>query len=127
MKRIINSSERAEAGNNIILDFATVKNINYGIVLKNGMFDMIPRNAFIIDDEAALFAQEWKIENVQRADSVYRSIDYSKIIDNVKNFEFKVLITWVNNHIYELSEGKNNIIKDVGSYRELVDKILKSI
>ncbi|MDE6208120.1 MAG: class I SAM-dependent methyltransferase [Lachnospiraceae bacterium] len=232
LTQIINSSERAEAGNNIILDFTTVKNINYGIVLKNGMFDMIPRNAFIIDNEAAWFDQEWKIENVparfifyhgvkemyfsnpwmenilnfadvilnyeitkeeqkeydslmirfaneimdenvQRADSVYRSIDYSKIIDNisylrdgeaaaekldikkieemittllsngmyneliklignisidnVKNFEFKVLITWVNNHIYELSEGKNNIIKYVGSYKELVDKILKNI
>lgn len=56
--------------------------------LKNGYWDMILKNCFIIDDKCVFFDQEWIEENVPMEFLIYRSIvNIEKIRNKIEEYE----------------------------------------
>ncbi len=72
MANINKSSKHIVSSNNLmntVLDLTETErnellHTEFGEILEIGMFDMIPRNAFLIDGEYHWFDQEWKLENI---------------------------------------------------------------
>lgn len=74
---ILKSSEIADWRENIMYSFYpdTVQDEEkYGVILKRGYVDMIPRNAFLIEGEFWWFDQEWLLENIPAKFVMYRAI-----------------------------------------------------
>ena len=50
------------------------ENKNYGKIVKEGYLDMIPRNAFVKEDELLWFDQEWALDNVPSKYILFRGM-----------------------------------------------------
>ncbi|MBR6665224.1 MAG: class I SAM-dependent methyltransferase [Lachnospiraceae bacterium] len=75
--QILHSSERASWEENIMYTFDLDIEPNeekFGVILKTGYLDMIPRNAFWHDGEICWFDQEWTLENVPARFVFYRAL-----------------------------------------------------
>lgn len=75
--QILQSSEKTDWKDNILYSCYPDKikdEGKYGIILKKGYIDMIPRNAFWLDDEFYWFDQEWKLDNVPANFIIFRAI-----------------------------------------------------
>ncbi len=71
MENLNASADEVDAKNNVFLKLDFGKELNllasqtdFGKIAKAGMYDMIPRNAFVIDGLLHWFDQEWTLENV---------------------------------------------------------------
>ena len=74
---ILKSSDRSSNGN-IIYELADpAKDIDYGVILKDGFIDMTLYNAFYEDNKFIFFDQEWDFHNVPLDFIVYYSIKSS--------------------------------------------------
>ena len=75
--QILQSSEEVSWEENIMYTFGLEiepSQEQYGVILKTGYLDMIPRNAFWQDGEICWFDQEWTLENVPARFVFYRAL-----------------------------------------------------
>lgn len=76
-EEVLYSSEEASWETNILYEFNRGLERNkekYGPILKNAYLDMIPRNAFWVEEKVYWFDQEWKLENVPAKYMLYRAL-----------------------------------------------------
>lgn len=70
---------------NMKIDDNILKKFNY---LKNGYWDMILKNCFIIDNKCVFFDQEWIEKNVPAEFLIYRSIvNIEKLRDKIEEYD----------------------------------------